>query len=307
MIRAIRTSSKFANEEKIKKFQWADCFVKDLKNRISKYIYENIQWMIDDYEEFIRTYSQFNSKTISAWETQAIFYDICKSYKNTIDKRKKNIDTSIQAGYEINYYKKKVVIGNGITKNKGDVKSFHIKKKYTDMSKFLKLLVFLDRKNIEKYKDQKIYETIKHYKKNKNWDRILRVADQIYFHMMSKVKLMEFTTGTYRINLKGDEFIVDKSNSQFKYWFKYLGEYYPLLINEDYHGDEKKIKKRLRHAKNNQVFVKAVKDRVDFIFTNEYTPKFKEQFKVVGIDINIKNNFCTTVFDEKKDRKSIRL
>ena len=309
MIRSKCISSKFANEKKIKKFQWVDCFVLDLKNRISKYVFENLQWMIDDYDDFITTYSKFNNDTLYAWEVQTIFHDICDNYKNTIDQRNKNLDTSIQVGYEITYYQKKVNLANGEVKNKGDVKSFQIKKKYTDLSKFVKLLVFLDRKNLKKYKGQKIYDVIKHYQKNRNWERILKVAELFYSQMMSNVKCVEFTTGSYRVNLKGDEFIVDKSNSKFKYWFKYLNEYYPLLVNKEYHGNNpKKIQEILRSAKNNQVTIKVVKDRVDFIFTNEYEPKFKEQFKVVGIDINIKHNFCTT--SDKKtfdyDRKYIQ-
>lgn len=296
MIRAIRISSRTANTEKVKKFQETDVFVKDLKNRISKYIYDHLQEMLDDHDEFIRNYNKFNDKEkrLTAWETQTIFHDICGLYKNTLDQRRKKLDTSTQIGVKITYYKKKVNLRNGITKNKGDIKSYSIIKKYSNLTKFIKLLVFLDRNNLDKYKEQKIYEVISHYQKNKNWSRILKVADQLHFHLMQKVKLIEFTTGTYRINLKGDEFIIDETNNQYKHWFKYKGHHYPLLIEgrnpKKYHKDLSLLKKE----KNKQVSIKVKGNRIDFLFTQDYEPKFKEQLKVIGLDINIKNNFCTT-------------
>ncbi len=109
--------------------------------------------------------------------------------------------------------------------------------------------------------------------------------------------MIEFETGTYRINLTGKELIFDETNTQFKHWFKYDGSFYPLSINEDYH----KNLAALKTGKNKQVNVKVVGNRVDFIFVNDYEPKFKEQLKVVGIDINIKHNFCTTSDEQAFD------
>ena len=66
--------------------------------------------------------------------------------------------------------------------------------------------------------------------------------------------------------------------------------FFPLQINKKYHKDLSKIK----FDKNKQVSVKVVKNRVDFIFTRDYKPEFKQFKKVSGIDINIKHNFMTT-------------
>jgi putative transposase len=295
-VRAIRISSGFANAEKIKRFKFLNVFVKDLKNRISHYVYKNLQLLIDDKKKFIATYNKFNNKNLYAWEVQTIFHDICEFYENRIYQLRKGLDTSVQSGYKITYYKKQVTLKNGIKVKKGYVKDFSIRKKYNELGKIVKLLTFLDADNLIKYEGQKIYPTILLWQKHKHWKRILKLSKQINSRLFSNVKVIEFKTGTYRVNLKGDEFIFDESNKEFKHWFKYDDIFYPLLINKDYHKNLSVIKK----DKNKQVTVKVVGNRIDFIFTNDYEPKFKDFVKCVGIDINIKHNFCTT-----SDRKSI--
>ena len=109
-LHSVRTSCRIANTEKRKVFQNVDYFVKELKNEMSKYIYNNFQLMLDDYDEFIRSYNKFNNDFISAWETQAIFQDICKSYNNTLKQKRKQLDTSIQFGYRITKYKRKTTL-----------------------------------------------------------------------------------------------------------------------------------------------------------------------------------------------------
>jgi putative transposase len=289
-VRAIRISSGFANNEKIKNFKWLDCFVKELKNRMSSYIYKNLQQLIDDKKKFICNYNKFNNKNLYAWEVQTIFHDICGFYENRIDQLRGRTDTSLQIGYKVTYYKKRVTLKNGIIKNSGDVKDFSIRKKYNELSKIVKLLTFLDIDHFENYKKAKFYDAILLWQKSKHWERILRLARTINKRLFSSVNVIEFTTGTYRVNLKGDEFIVDDTNTEFKHWFKYKGIFYPLLINKKYHRNLTEVKT----GKNKQVSVKVVNNRVDFIFTNDYEPKFKEFSKVVALDINIKHNFCTT-------------
>ena len=267
-----------------------NCFVKDLKNRISPYIHKNLQFLMDDKYKFEKTYNKFNNKNLYAWEVQTIFTDVCEFYENRIYQLRKGLDTSVQSGYKITYYKKKVTLKNGITVKKGSVKDFSIKKKYNELGKIVKLLTFLDVDNLKKYDGTKFYGSILYWQKHKHWDRILKLAKQINSRLFSKVNVIEFSTGTYRVNLKGDEFIFDESNKEFKHWFKYDDIFYPLLINKDYHKNLSKIKTE----KNKQVTVKVVGKRVDFIFTNDYEPKFKDFVKCVGIDLNIKHNFCTT-------------
>lgn len=288
-VRAIRISSGFANTEKIRKFQWLDSFVKDLKNRISPYIHKSLQALIDNKKKFITTYNKFNNENLYAWEVQTIFHDVCDNYENRISQLRSGLDLSIQNGYKKTYYKINITSKEGYPIKKGSIKDFTIRKKYTEAGKIIKLLTFLDMDNLEKYKDSKFYDFILFWQKHRHWERILKLSKDINARLFSSVKLIEFRTGTYRVNLKGDEFVFDESNKHFKHWFKYDNVFYPLMINQEYHKDLSVIKK----DKNKQVNVKVVGDRVDFIFTNDYEPKFKDFAKLAAIDINIKHNFCT--------------
>jgi transposase len=288
--RSMLVSCRIANAGKIKKFQEVDNFAKDLKNSMSKYMHENLWLMIGDTYSFNKTYSKFNDDKMFAWEIQTMFHDIVELYKNRIDQLKERIDTSVQTGVKTTLYKKKTHIKGNITKEKGDVKSYTITKKYSEIGKLVKLLLFLDATNLNQYQGQKFYEFIQKYQAKPIWDRILKTVNQMKFHLMEKVKIIEFSTGTHRVNLKSDEFVLDETNSKFKHWFKYEDKFYPLQINDKYHGDLSQIKT----IKNKQVTVKVVDERVDFIFTRDYEPTFKPESKIVGIDINIKNNFCTT-------------
>ena len=149
-VRSVRISSGFANEIKIEKFHQTDAFVLKLKNKMSAYIHNNIQLLMDGKEEFIRNYNKFNnSEFLMAWETQTLFHDIVGFYKNRIDQLRGTIDTSIQIGYKKTLYKKGVTLKNGIQKKKGDIKDFTIKKKYSELGKMVKLLAFLDTDNLE--------------------------------------------------------------------------------------------------------------------------------------------------------------
>ena len=297
-LHSVRTSCRIANTEKRKAFQNVDYFVKELKNEMSKYIYNNFQLMLDDYDEFIRSYNKFNNDFISAWETQAIFQDICKSYNNTLKQKRKQLDTSIQFGYRITKYKRKTTLKRGIVKERGDVKEFKIKKQWTDLTKITKLLTFLDCDNLEKYKGQDIYTVILFWQKHKHWNKILKVAKQLSYCIKERINLIEYTTGTYRKLLNGKEFIFDETNGKYQYWFYHKNHYYPLQLEfKNYHLDLNKLIK----DKNKQVFVKVIDDRIDFIFTTEYSPIFKEFDKVIALDINIKHNFCTSSNRDTRD------
>lgn len=288
-LRATRISVGFSNYSKVWEAKKTDTFVKDLKNKMSVYILENIQFLMDDEKSFITTFKIFKGGGLLSWETQTIFHDIVGFYKNRISQISSKIDTSIQIGYNKKYYKRQTTLKGGIIAKKGDIKDFSIKKKYSDLGKIVKLLTFLDTENLSKYEGAKFYDSILYFQQNKHWERILKLVKTINNRSFSEIKLIEFETGTYRINLKGNEFILDETNEKFKHWFKHKNVFYPLQINGDYH----KLN-LLKTSKNKQVTVKVVDNRVDFIFTSDYKPKFKPSKKTVGIDINIKNNFCST-------------
>ena len=288
--RAVRTSAGWANSGKIEHAKKINVHVFELKKKISEYIRAHMQDLIDDPKEFYSRYKLFTSKEpklkdriIGAWEIQTLFADICKIYENSIDVRKAKISTSIQSGYQKTYYTK--------THKKGQLKSWGITKTNTELGKIVKILSMLDVDNLEQYRGEEIYQHIEEtWMHTKFWERIVSCARQIRMHMLLKIKVAKFTTGTYRINLSGDEFITDESNTKFKHWFRYRNEYYPLQINADYHKNIGNLKTQ----KNKQVFVKITDDKVHFIFVEDRKLSFNKLGKVLGLDINIKNNFCTT-------------
>lgn len=309
-LRSVRMTSCFMNDSKydyalelnkanLKTKQWMSSFVKN-----------NFHLYLLNEADFLTKYKKFtavNNEDINAWETQTMFQDVVGFYKNHFKQICQNLSTSVQDKIKYTYYKKTVNSKDGKTLHKkGDVLSFEVKKKHTDLTKLVKLLIFLDTENLEQYKDKKWYYLILKYKDSIHWERILRLSKMMYNHRVWKVKEIEFTTGTFRYNLKGNEFIVDETNDKFKYWFNFKGVHYPLSINKEYHDIE-----TLRTSKNKQVTIKVneFKNKVDFIFSREAVePVFKEQFKSVGIDLNVKDNFCALsnekIFDY--DRKLIK-
>ena len=309
-VRSVRTSAGWANENKVVKAQHVNAFVLELKNKMSVYIKNNFTDLIDDYDEFIRNYSKFNNQLLTAWETQTIFHDICKAYKNILGQLQQNSDTSIQKSIKKEYYKRNVKDkGGNIIHAIGDVKSYKITKQKTELTKIVKLFSMLDLDLLEKYEyyeDNSFYRMIiAPWMRHKHWLSIWRLAKQIQNHIKWKMPTANFTTGTYRVNLKGNEFIKDETNKEFKYFFSYKGSHYPLQLNEKkYH----RYMSQIKTGKNKQVFVKVIDDRVDFIFVRDKKVEFMEFTKMIALDVNIKHNFCTSnegdTFDY--DRKYIK-
>ena len=307
--RSVRLTSSFMNDSKYIHALELNKSALKTKQWMSDFIKNNFRLYLINQKEFLTRYKKFtavNNELINAWETQTMFQDILGFYKNHFKQICQNLSTSIQDKINYTYYKKIVKSKDGkILHKKGDVMSFEVKKKHTDLTKLVKLLIFLDTDNLEQYHDKKWYYLILKYKDSKHWDKILNLSKTIYSRLVGSVKKIEFTTGTFRINLKGNEFKV-KENGKFKHWFTFKGINYPLSINENYHDIE-----QLRTSKNKQVTVKVneYKKKVDFIFSREcIDPEFKEQFNSVGIDINVKDNFCA-LSDEKifdYDRKLIK-
>ena len=88
------------------------------------------------------------------------------------------------------------------------------------------------------------------------------------------------------------DFIYDPTNTLYKYWCKIdlknkQNVYIPLEVNEDYHNFDK-IRKQ-------QWIVKLSEkgNKIDIIGTKYIDElEFKEEQEVVGIDLNVKHNFC---------------
>ena len=84
-------------------------------------------------------------------------------------------------------------------------------------------------------------------------------------------------------------FIVDKTNKKYKYWYIYKTRdeyvYIPLQINKQYHNNYNTDKFCKVGIKNNKVFIYATKQEDEPIFNNIGN--------VIGVDVNVVNNFIT--------------
>ena len=297
MIKSERYTSKYLNRGKFVLLQGIDEKVKSLKNQMSFFCKEHIFDLMLD-ENFQVNYKMFRNDFITAWQTQAVFQDIIRFYRNAYFMKIKNLDLSIQDHVKMEYYKR-----NGRHWKKGDLKSFDIVKKQTNLTRLVKYLVFKEDMGQFPSEIQNLYD---HFKDKGFGYRISRLVVNIQKRIKDSVKLVEFTTGTYRIcySQKECELIYDVSNRKYKYWFRYRSKgddvYLPLEINGSYH--------HFNDIRKAQFFIKINKSKIDVIGTkNAEDPDFQDFARCEGIDLNVKRNFCTIsdghVFDY--DRKYI--
>ena len=309
MLKSERYTSKYLNKSKLDFIKATDGGVRRLKNSMSLFCHENIIQLVAD-KNFQVNYKSFKNDFITPWETQTIFQDIIKFYKNSYFQRVRNVDFGIQDKIAITYYKRDTKHNK-----KGDVKSFGITKKQTNLSKLLKYLVFKQEATQLPPAIQNLYD----YFKNKGFeDRILRLVASARARIRNSVKLIEFTTGTYRkafsesgnkdkkgTKIPYSEMVFDDSNNYFKHWFKYRTSsrsiYIPLEINDKYH--------HFNDIRESQYFVKVNGNKIDIIENRDWqNPDFQDYARCEGIDLNVKHNFCTIsngkVFDY--DRRHIK-
>ena len=176
------------------------------------------------------------------------------------------------------------------------------------MSGLIKYLSFCDEINLNTLpKELKILT--EYYKEKGILDRILNFALEIRTNIKSKLKVIDFKTGTHRVafNSNGNHttqngFVLDNSNLLYKHWFKLKhGKediYLPIQINEEYHHFD--------DINKSQYTMKINKHKVEIIGTKEAIyPTFKDQINVEGMDLNVKNNFGVlsdgTTFDYNRD------
>ncbi len=309
MLKSERYTSKYLNGSKLDFIKATDASVRCLKNSMSLFCHENIIQLIAD-KNFQVNYKLFRNDFITPWETQTIFQDIIKFYKNSYFQRVRNIDFGIQDKMVIIYYKRDTKHNR-----KGDIKSFEIIKKQTNLSKLLKYLVFKQEATALPPAIQNLYD----FFKNKGFEkRLLHLVASARARIRNSVKLIKFTTGTYRkafseSGLKDKSgrkvqysgLCFDDSNNHFKHWFKYRASsrsiYIPLEINDKYH--------HFNDIRESQYLVKVNRNKVDIIGNRDSAnPDFQDYAKCEGIDLNVKHNFCTIsdgkIFDY--DRKHIK-
>lgn len=291
MIKSERWTSKYLNKEKLNLLKQVNEDTLFLKNEMSKFIFNHINELYynQDVYSFSKKYlNKFKSEYLKTWNIQTLFQDTIKFYLNIIKVNTRNKDMKITKSFKKSYYLK-----NTKYNNKGDLKEFRIIKHSTQFTKFIKYLSYCDLTNLKlKPEIQLMYN---YYCDKFTKNRIHNLVSLIQNNILKNIKQIEFTTGTFRVTYttnninRCSQFIKDDTNNLYKYWFKLdlrkNNVYLPLQFNKEYNDFDE--------IRNAQYFIKVVNNKVNIISTkNVEEPIFKEFKECVGIDLNIKHNFC---------------
>ena len=305
LTKTVRISSRYMNIGKLDIIKEHDKNVIALKNEMSLFVYEHLDELLKTkFLTFVNKYYKQFEGVLFAWETQKLFMMICRQYLVVVDRYIKNTRFDVQVDIYREYY-----VRNTKKHNKGDSKDCHAILKPCSLSGLLKYLLYVnDFDNISNKDIVFRLDSYDEYKRNK----IIDYAKQKKADILAEILLI-YKTGTYikqGIISKAKNAEIknclyeDVTNSKYQYWyaFKLLDKivHLPLMINPEYHKD--------MYNKDKEHYVKFVGDRVDILATREVEkPHFNTMWEVVGIDINVVNNFisCSDGYILDYDREYI--
>ncbi len=285
-ILTVRFTSNYHNQGKFERIYQVDQQVLALKNKMSKYILDNFSRLLFDKKSLLAEYKLFKINDLSAWEAQTVFHDTIKLYENQLQKRKQNIDFKIQESTSVTYYRRATKKHQA-----GDVKEFKINTKKTELCRVVKYLTYCD---LSKPLPEKI---IANYKDRVWFPKIISFVHQKQRNLIKSIKLITFNTGTYRKlafngGTKYSYIFKDYANGLYKWWYRYKINKeiidIPLQVNSKYHNDFENTT-RFRA----ECYVKITGDKIHVLTTkNSQEYSFKEFTDILGVDINVKHNFC---------------
>ena len=318
-----RYSSKYLNKGKHNLLLSVFEEVKNLKNCYSKFLFDNLYevFLNQSYQILSTKYwkqvsSLYPSTYLKSWNCQSIFQSISQDYINRIKKYLVNLDLQVSivdnkglAKLSISRYQKTVSKNSKIIHHKGDIKEFKQPKHYTPLSKFIKYCVYcrIENNNIQIYNED-IKRQYNYYCQKFSKQRIINLVDSIQQTLLSKIKEPnDYQSSSFPIVYKTNgktvcsDFIYDPTNSLYKYWCKIdlknkQNIYIPLQVNNSYHNFPK-------IRKQQWIIKPSIKDnKIDVIGTKEVEkPEFLKFNKVIGIDLNVKNNFASCSNDQLFD------
>ena len=285
-------------------------YVRELKNKVSNYVSENILSFLDMNKfQFITDMRQQFPNCISSSFDKQIFLQVLTCYQNKFDaiQRKLSFTSITFKGFE--YYKRKTK-----EHNKGDFKKVSLKKEQTPLSICLTYLARYGNENILEYiqkqlpscddKKKEFYENILRCCEKFGFDRILGLALAKRKRIIEEYskKPIEFKSLTFGGRSRKKK-IIDynkKFGSKINSFVSLSGFGrksldIPVKFNKEWHGKMTEYEKKTNDyeylvsfdEKHKQVKVYLCKDG------ERYLPDVTEDSEVVGIDVNIKHNlFC---------------
>ena len=313
-LRSERYSSKYLNKGKHELLNAVFEEVKNLKNQYSEFLFDNLYevFLNQSYQTLSTKYwkqvsSLYQSTYLKSWNCQSIFQSISQDYINRIKKYLVNLDLQVSivdnkglAKLSITKYQRNVSKNNKIIHYKGDIKEFKQPKHYTPLSKLIKYCVYCRIKNNEiLIYNEDIKKQYNYYCQKFSKQRIVNLVSSIQQTLLSKIKEPnDYQSSTFPLLHKTNEvicsdFIYDPTNSLYKYWCKIdlrnkQNIYIPLQVNNSYHNFNK-------IRKQQWIIKPSIKgNKIDIIGTKEVKkPEFLKFNKVIGIDLNVKNNFAS--------------
>lgn len=313
-LRSERYSSKYLNKGKHELLLSIFEEVKTLKNCYSKFLFDNLYevFLIREYQALSTKYwkqvsSLYPSTYLKSWNARDIFQTVTQNYIVRLKKHLLNLDLQVSipdnkglVKLSITRYQRNVSKNNKIIHCKGDIKEFKQPKHYTPLSKFIKYCVYcrIENNDIQIYNDD-IKKQYDYYCQKFSKQRIVNLVSSIQQTLLSKIKEPnDYQSSSFPLLHKNNgvicsDFIYDPTNILYKYWCKIdlrnkQNIYIPLQVNEKYHNFSK-------IRKQQWIIKPSIKgNKIDVIGTKEVEkPEFKEFNKVVGIDLNVKNNFAS--------------
>ena len=291
MIKSVLFTSKYHNKLKGKEVYALFKKMANIKNILSSYIYNSKELLFSS--EGIKTlkanYKLVKDDTILAWNIQKEHQLLVDLYKNALNKHLKNFKIRIQSKMVIEQHKR----------NK---KLFKILFKSTNLTKFVKYLMYLDldKDILPQIHNEAVLALYEYYKSKHYFNRIVNLAKSMQKRILDKIKLIQFKNISslildHKVNKARIDY--DKNNTLYKYWFIFTmkGKEYrlPLQISNNYHNESKKLV-----AKEFIIYPSLKENKINIVTTYDAENLvFKPFNKVVGMDLNLKNNF--TVLSDK--------
>jgi len=298
LVNSLMFTSKYHNHIKETNIKHLLHTASNIKNQLSQYIYENKHLLLSSsgIKELKENYKTATSNILLAWNIQKEHQLLVDLYVNSLKKHIQNLKINLQDKIVVEHYSR-----SSKYHKKGDTKSFKLTYRSTNLTKFVKYLIYLD--HTKDLKDQLrhnevIYSLYEYYELKSLIGRIIKLAYSKQQRLLSKLKLIQFKEYSSLIldcNINKARIDYMQDNKFYQYWFVFKmrkdGIEYrlPLQHNENYHNNKKLIAKEFHinlSPKNNS--------KINIATTCEVSkPTFKTFNKVVGMDLNLKNNFAS--------------
>ena len=313
-LRSERYSSKYLNKGKHNLLLSVFEEVKNLKNYYSKFLFDNLYevFLIRNHQILSTKYWKqirklYLSNYLKAQNQQMLFQTIIQNYIVRIKKHLSNLDLQVSipdnkglSKLSITRYQRNVSKNNKIIHYKGDIKELKQPKQYTPLSKLIKYCVYcrIENNDIQIYNED-IKKQYDYYCQKFSKRRIVNLVDSIQQTLLSKIKEPnDYQSSSFSVihhigSCICSDFIYDPTNSLYKHWCKIdlrnkQNIYIPLQVNNSYHNFNK-------IRKQQWIIKPSTKgSKIDVIGTKEVKkPEFLKFNKVIGIDLNVKNNFVS--------------